>query len=51
MKEQSPVQAVTTFTQIAKTDPNLRTRLRAIFYLTKLDDPQVVDFYNEVLSH
>ncbi len=50
MKDQSPEQAVTTFTQIAKTNPNLRIRLRAIFYLTKLDDPRVVDFYNELLS-
>jgi HEAT repeat protein len=51
MKEQSPEKAVTTFTQIAKTNPNLRIRLRAIFYLIKLDDPRVLDFYSELLSH
>jgi len=50
MKERPPAEAVTIFTDIAKTDANLRTRMMAVFYLSKLDDPRVVDFYNELLS-
>lgn len=51
IKKQSPSEAVTTLTEIAKTSPNPNIRMTAIFYLSKLDDPRVVDFYNELISH
>ena len=50
IRERSMAEAVTMLIEIAKTNPNLRTRMMAVFYLSKLDDPRVVDFYSELLS-
>lgn len=48
--DRSPSEAVTMFTETAKTNPNLRVRMMAVFYLSKIDDPRVLDFYSQLLS-